>query len=262
MSRRPSTLELVLIALIALRLVLLFTSNDRAGLTVTLGGPAPDSRPLEQRLQAAPTPKPPAVRKGRQHSRAEASPPPQPHAHVPSRRRRANSWQPSAVASDDAPLPARDEPPLPVNGLTDGALAASEREYRGCCARAWRDPSESVATEYCDEEAGGDDEADRPSSRFTCYSAPTGGGSAEGRRNPGTGGTWYCEARGLVVNTSAIAIGSDDLSIPTSSQKGLWGRRALLLGCQLKVRVRRTRSVGEKRWLRQCALIALGVSSG
>ena len=37
-----------------------------------------------------------------------------------------------------------------------------------------------------------------------------------------------------MVNTSAVSIGSDDLTIPTPSQKGLWQRRALLLDCPLR----------------------------
>ena len=36
-----------------------------------------------------------------------------------------------------------------------------------------------------------------------------------------------------MVNTSAVSVGSDDLTIPTPSQKGLWQRRALLLDCPL-----------------------------
>ena len=36
-----------------------------------------------------------------------------------------------------------------------------------------------------------------------------------------------------MVNTSAVSVGSDDLTIPTPSQRGLWQRRALLLDCPL-----------------------------
>lgn len=110
-----------------------------------------------------------------------------------------------------------------------GTLAGSEHEYRSCCARAWRDPSRNAAIEFCDQET--DATGDRATSQLTCFSAPS--LKAIGHSSSSTP-AWYCDARRLVVNTSAVSIGSDDLTIPTPSQKGLWQRRALLLDCPLR----------------------------
>ena len=90
-----------------------------------------------------------------------------------------------------------------------------------------------------------EDESDTPSSSSSSSSSSAGAGGGGKHRNlaaasspaatRGTGASaWYCEARQLFVNLSAIRLGSSDLAIPTSAQKGLWRPRALLLRCSLR----------------------------
>ena len=91
----------------------------------------------------------------------------------------------------------------------------------------------------------GEDESDTPSSSSSSSSSSAGAGGGGKHHNlaaasspaatRGTGASaWYCEARQLFVNLSAIRLGSSDLAIPTSAQKGLWRPRALLLRCSLR----------------------------
>ena len=143
-------------------------------------------------------------------------------------------------------------PPPPTStvfGETDPALAASELAYRSCCASAWRahwrhrqvsfceeDPTDSSLTPH--DPSGG--LAGNFASSFTCHEDATiaaqqqSKSGGKGDKSGGAASVWYCEASNLLVNTSAITLGSSDLSIPTSAQKGLWKDRALLLACRLR----------------------------
>ena len=139
---------------------------------------------------------------------------------------------------------------------TDPMLEALESGYRSCCAAAWQAHWRHREVEFCDASAaaaGIDSHA--PVSRLTCLEVPPSmaatGVDSEAAADGGDGGggdgggkagstptdkasTWYCEARHLRVNASAVRLGSSDLSIPTPSQKGLWKPRALLLKCALR----------------------------
>ena len=109
------------------------------------------------------------------------------------------------------------------------SLAASEAAYRACCSEAWRAAS-AAPTEYCEPSEAHNAHS---ASQFTCFDAPTEASAVARGRSP-VQATWYCEARWVALNTSAISIGSADLKVPTSGQRGLWKPRALLLACPLR----------------------------
>ena len=71
-------------------------------------------------------------------------------------------------------------------------------------------------------------------SRLSCFEDPNAASSASAFTSAASAASmasvWYCEARHLLINMSAISLGSSDLSVPTSSQKGLWKARALAKG--------------------------------
>ena len=115
------------------------------------------------------------------------------------------------------------------NERNDATLVSVEREHRQCCANAWREDARARTFDFCERNDGG---GASDSSDFGCVLAPTSKHSDDDdeQRAP----VWYCRARGLVVNTSAISIGASDLTIPTAAQKGLWRGRALLVGCPLR----------------------------
>jgi hypothetical protein len=122
----------------------------------------------------------------------------------------------AAAAAQEAPFrsdPAAQEAP----GHSDPSLVASESEHRRCCAAAWRHHWREGA-DLCGARRG---EA-AALSRLSCVDVAS-----------EASGSWYCSARQLLLNASAVHLGSPDVSVPTPAQKGLWGRRALLLDCRL-----------------------------
>ena len=89
------------------------------------------------------------------------------------------------------------------------------------------DPKLRRAGKAAEEQDDDDDDDDSSSSS----SDSNGGGGSSSSSKDAT--VWYCEGHKLHVNTSAISLGSSDLTVPTSNQKGLWKHRALLLDCPL-----------------------------
>mgnify|MGYP007078087515 CR=1 FL=1 len=122
----------------------------------------------------------------------------------------------------------------PATDAESSSLEASEAAYVECCAANWQHHWRDKRLQLCKRDGG--DSSDLGGGA----EASGDGGSGTGRlwcdvASSDTGdAAWFCEARGLVVNSSAIGLGSEDVSVPTPAQKGTWGRRALLLPCVLR----------------------------
>jgi len=137
---------------------------------------------------------------------------------------------------------------------SDAPASASDGAFRSCCADAWRAHWRGHSVDFCAESA-----ATPPPSTLTCFEAAPpraktaaasaaadedddddddestdsneaaagGGGIGIGSSISSKDATvWYCEAQRLHVNTSAISLGSSDLTVPTSAQKGECSRGA------------------------------------
>ena len=104
-------------------------------------------------------------------------------------------------------------------------LAEREEAFRSCCGVAWRKSWRGKRVEFCEPEK--DEGAPSDGSSLSCLESSGAGPLTEA-------GAWFCEARHLTLNTSAIHVGKANLSVPTPAQKALWQPRALLLGCRLR----------------------------
>ena len=114
------------------------------------------------------------------------------------------------------------EPARPAQH-TGSSIAEREEAYRSCCGAAWRKTWRGKRVEYCEP----DEAASTDGSSFSCLESDASGPLSED-------GAWFCEARQLTLNSSAVRVGNASLAVPTSSQKALWRPRALLLGCRLR----------------------------
>mgnify|MGYP006153512071 CR=1 FL=1 len=141
-------------------------------------------------------------------------PPPLPIMEVPGRvlAPSSHNLEVGALTTHEAGAPEVASEAAEAGGENDANLASSELSYRKCCEDAWRSRLRVRETEFCE---GAASDMSAPSSRLTCVDGPQSDGSA-------VPAIWYCTARGLIVNSSAISVGSDDLSVPTTAQKGLW----------------------------------------
>ena len=124
-------------------------------------------------------------------------------------------------------------------GLSDTELVASESTFRRCCARAWRERWTDHATEYCEKADAQSTTSSLRCVETTPHVAPDGDGDGDSANVQSRGSspavtTWYCEARRIFINASAISLGTQDLTVPTAAQKNLWRRRALLFECRLR----------------------------
>ena len=121
---------------------------------------------------------------------------------------------------------------------SSGSLASGEDQYRRCCGAAWRERWRDRQVDLCEPSpylAPGE------ASSLRCWESDTGGPLVAD--DDSATGAWFCEARQLALNSTAVKLGSaDDISVPTASQKGLWQPRSLLLRCRLRQeRLRRTK---------------------
>ena len=130
-------------------------------------------------------------------------------------------------------------------------LAQREEAFRSCCGAAWRRSWRGKRVEFCEPEE--DEGAPSDASSLSCLESSGAGPLTEA-------GAWFCEARHLTLNTSAIHVGNASLSVPTPSQKSLWRPRALLLNCRLRQeRLRRPKLFGMLlRHLMPAAVAELG----
>ena len=130
-------------------------------------------------------------------------------------------------------------------------LAEREEAFRSCCGAAWRRSWRGKRVEFCEPEE--DEGAPSDASSLSCLESSGAGPLTEA-------GAWFCEARHLTLNTSAIHVGNASLSVPTPSQKSLWRPRALLLNCRLRQeRLRRPKLFGMLlRHLMPAAVAELG----
>ena len=233
----------------------------------------PASRPVARAPPSPPAVAPvPAARSSRSRSSASARPSraTKPHRAAPAPAEaegHATEPVPSDSAFDGFELSAPDAANT-ANTASDAApgtapgsepeLERSESEWRRCCAAAWAQRWQDDRTEMCTQHAGGgggggdDDDADdggggddndvggggggEGRSSFSCVDADVDDDELKASsRRSSPRRAWYCDARHLWINTSAIDLGSANVAVPTPSQKGLWRRRALLLtGCQLR----------------------------
>ena len=130
-----------------------------------------------------------------------------------------------ATAGDDARA---SDPAATTQGTgSTGSTPLAEREeaFRSCCGAAWRKSWRDKRVEFCEPEE--DEGAPSDGSSLSCLESSGAGPLTEA-------GAWFCEARHLTLNTSAIHVGNASLSVPTPAQKALWQPRALLLGCRLR----------------------------
>ena len=145
----------------------------------------------------------------------EEEPPQQPQAQpdeVATAGDTARAWEPAAT--------------MQGTGSTGSTpLAQREEAFRSCCGAAWRRSWRGKRVEFCEPEE--DEGAPSDGSSLSCLESSGAGPLTEA-------GAWFCEARHLTLNTSAIHVGNASLSVPTPSQKSLWQPRALLLNCRLR----------------------------